>query len=643
MDAYAILPYKGLVEIASETGRELKLDLKIFEGETEEAIPFAMDAQKRGADCIISRGGTASIIERYVNVPIVRVPVSELDLLRILYPLKGLDRKILVVGFRNAVFRARSAARVLGLQIQELPIPYEAADYNFDHIRRSAEHLIRHYGIDTIIGDQTAFINLRSYCESQYLITSSKDDFLTALRNTQLLNTDIQRDQQDQIQVVLNAVQDGIISTDTHGRVTSFNIKAAEIFGMKPGMVIGASLDELAGYFRDFEELKSTISLTLRNGNPESIQFSRPKGPEVYEINSAPLVSEKGIHGTVTTIIRSSHGHTGKSAGNKHPSAGTFNTHYSFEDILGRDEAFLRVLAVARAYSMTDATILLEGESGVGKEMFAQSIHASGPRKEGPFVAVNCASIPEPLLESELFGYEQGAFTGASRAGQKGLFELAHGGTLFLDEISEIDQKMQMNLLRVLEERQIRRIGSDRLRDIDVRVIAASNRDLRKMIDENHFRPDLFYRLNLLNLHIPALRERKADIPLLAEHFFTQFCRHYGGKEVQFTEDILNRLRNYPWPGNIRELKNIMERTALTIATRCLELSDLEIITRELNNSLSSQNSRKNELSFCGTLNTIKRQAAESALQAAGYNKSQAARMLGIDRSTLDRLLDPRD
>jgi transcriptional regulator with PAS, ATPase and Fis domain len=642
MNAYAILPYKGLVEIASETGKELKLDLKILEGQTEEAIPLALDAQKCGAECIISRGGTASIIERHVDLPVVRVPVSELDLLRILYPLKGLNRKILVVGFRNAVFRARAAARVLGLQIRELPIPYEAEDYSFDQVRLSAEHLIRNHGIDTIIGDQTAYINLRSYCESQYLITSSKNDFLSALKDTHLLSDAHGPTQSVQIQTVLNAVQDGVVSTDSRGIITCFNTRAAEIFDIEPGIALGASLEELAGYFGKFEELKSRISRTLHKGSPESMQLEGPKGPETYEIASAPLVSEDGIHGTVSTISEGSGRQHRKHYSSAYSASPTFKARYSFDDIIGEDEAFLRIVTIARAYAMTDATILMEGESGVGKEMFAQSIHTAGPRKEGPFVAVNCAAIPETLLESELFGYDSGAFTGASRTGQKGLFEMADGGTLFLDEISEVDQKMQMHLLRVLEERQIRRIGSDRLRDIDIRIIAASNRDLRSMVEDNLFRSDLYYRLNLLNLHIPSLQERREDIGLLAQHFFSHYCRHYGGQNLKLDEEIFLRLRNYPWPGNIRELKNIMERTALTIATRCIDLSDIEIITRELNISLNNQRSADDETGCRRTLHQIKQHAAEAALKAAGFNKSHAARMLDIDRSTLDRLLDHR-
>ena len=643
MNAYAILPYKGLVEIASETGRELNLDLRIFEGQTEEAVPLAREAQKCGAKCIISRGGTASIIERNVHVPIVRVPVSELDLIRILYPLKGLNKNILVAGFKSAVLRARAAAQVLGLRIHELPIPYEREDYTIDQIKPDAENLIRQNKIDIIIGDQTAYSNFRSYCERQYLITSSKTDFLTALKKTHLLIGEQHNNQLIEIQTILNTVQEGIVSTDKNGIITCCNSSAAEIFGIKPGMATGASLDELARYFKNFEDLKSTVFLTLRKGSSERIQIEAAKDSKIYEINSTPLIRDEGIHGSVTTIREklSRHYKPGFSGGSSHSPA--FKARYSFTDILGRNESFVRIITIARAYAMTNATLLIEGESGVGKDMFAQSIHAAGPGKEGPFVAVNCASIPETLLESELFGYDAGAFTGASRSGQKGLFELADGGTLFLDEISEIDQKLQKNLLRILEEHQIRRIGSDKLRNINVRIIAASNKDLRKLIEKNLFRSDLYYRLNLLNLHIPALRERKDDIGPLAQYFFSHYCRSYGGPDIQLAGQVLQRLQEYWWPGNIRELKNIMERTALTIATRCINLSDADIIMRELNNSLEDQKYSEPETAFHGTLNSIKQQAAEAALKAAGYNKSHAARMLGIDRSTLDRLLEHTD
>ena len=277
-----------------------------------------------------------------------------------------------------------------------------------------------------------------------------------------------------------------------------------------------------------------------------------------------------------------------------------------------------------------------------GKEIFAQSIHAESSRCKSPFLAVNCAAIPLELLESELFGYEKGAFTGAREKGKKGLFELADGGTLFLDEINEISQKLQTSLLRVLEEKQIFRIGSDRMINIDVRIIAASNRKLKTLVADGRFREDLYYRLNLLQLTIPPLRERKEDIPLLAQHFFSRFRNLYNGQKCSLPDKIPDRLSRYTWPGNVRELRNIMERLALVIDTECIDLGDTASLLREIEESIEEPEKpedRDESASKLETMEEIKRQAAIKALTASGNNKSDAARRLNIDRSTLNRLI----
>jgi transcriptional regulator with PAS, ATPase and Fis domain len=241
----------------------------------------------------------------------------------------------------------------------------------------------------------------------------------------------------------------------------------------------------------------------------------------------------------------------------------------AFSDIIGRSEKFAVALDIAFKAAKTSSTILIQGESGTGKELVAKAIHRASSRRNGPFIKVNCPGIPATLMESELFGHERGAFTGAIF--QKiGKFELANGGTIFLDEIGELDKNLQSKLLRVLQEREFERVGGNEVLKTDVRVVAATNRNLKEMVERDEFREDLYYRLNVVPIVLPSLRERKDDIPLLVEHFLEKLCRKLGKKEKTITKRAMGYLYNYDWPGNVRELENIIERM--------INLSDSDVI-----------------------------------------------------------------
>lgn len=318
-----------------------------------------------------------------------------------------------------------------------------------------------------------------------------------------------------------------------------------------------------------------------------------------------------------------------------------YRSKYTFDDILSDSPPGKKCKSQAKAYAVTDLPVLITGESGVGKELFAHSIHEFSKRVHGPFVSINCAAIPEHLIESELFGYESGSFTGASKSGKPGKFELADGGTIFLDEIGDLPLGMQSKLLRALQENQIEKIGSTKIISTNVRIIAATNCNLEEKVAKKEFRSDLYYRLNVLNLHIPPLRERPHDIPLLIDHFITTFYQNYGIYK-KFPPEVIHILMEYDWPGNIRELKNIVERLAV--------ISPKDEVTNEyippyiLN--CSHKNTAKNYLSYSaskGSLNIIleevEAQIILDTLKSCNYNKSQTADILGIPRMTLYRKL----
>ncbi len=307
----------------------------------------------------------------------------------------------------------------------------------------------------------------------------------------------------------------------------------------------------------------------------------------------------------------------------------TLAAHFDRRNLIARSEVMIRLLDTVSQVAPSEATVLITGESGTGKEMIAGAIHYNSTRKDGPFVKINCAAITETLLESELFGHEKGAFTGADRR-KEGKFRQSEGGTIFLDEISEMSLSMQVKLLRVLQEREITRVGGEEVIRINVRVIAATNRDLIKNIEAGRFREDLYYRLNVVSLHVPPLRERKEDIPLISQHFLKMFAEKNRKIIKGFTPRAMDRLLKHSWPGNVRELMNAVERGVVLSRSEYLDESELPLIQREAPATNEPRNGT-GEL----PLDSVEKETILKVLETAGGNKSEAARRLGITRRTL--------
>jgi len=306
--------------------------------------------------------------------------------------------------------------------------------------------------------------------------------------------------------------------------------------------------------------------------------------------------------------------------------------------MIGSSPAYRRMLALVEQIADSSATILIQGESGAGKELVARTIHERSGRRAGPFVAVNCAALPETLLESELFGYEKGAFTGA--AGRKeGRFELANTGTLFLDEVADLSLVTQPKILRVLQEGEFERLGGTRTLQVDVRIVAATNQDLAEMVKEKRFREDLYYRLNVITVRVPPLRERHEDIRLLAQHYLRVYAAKNGRKLESFSNEALERLESYKWPGNVRELENLIERTVLLARKDRIDAEDLPEEVAGV-----KRPPRDAILELVGTpLAEIEQRLLDETLRITGGNKTQAAKLLGIDVRTVARKLERRE
>lgn len=302
----------------------------------------------------------------------------------------------------------------------------------------------------------------------------------------------------------------------------------------------------------------------------------------------------------------------------------TLGTQFDTQNIIGRSPPMMRLMETVAQVATSEATILITGESGTGKEMIAGAIHFNSPRKDGPFVKINCAAITETLLESELFGHEKGAFTGAYKR-KEGRFRQAHGGTLFLDEVSEMSFAMQVKLLRVLQDREITRVGGEEVIKVDVRIIAATNKDLPTEIDAGRFRDDLYYRLNVVTIAMPPLRERSEDVPLLSQHFLEQFSETNRKQIKGFTPQAMDRLLRHEWPGNVRELMNAVERAVVLARTEYLDEDEFPLIPGEAGPE--------------GELREVEKATILRTLDLTNGNKSEAARRLGITRRTLHKKL----
>jgi len=416
-------------------------------------------------------------------------------------------------------------------------------------------------------------------------------------------------------------VHEGIIAVDQDKRITICNQFAERMLQVSLEDIQDKKLSEVVPIL-DNPDLS-----TLKQ--PEIGNFIEIQGNHIA-VNRAPVLVQGKFFAGIITLQELSQIQKIETRIRKEVNQRGLVASYDFSQMLGTSEAILDVKKLALGYAKVQSNILLVGETGTGKELFAQSIHRASSRVHGPFVAINCAALPESLLESELFGYVGGAFTGASKNGKMGLFELAHGGTLFLDEVSEMSPLLQGRLLRVIEEREIMRIGHDTVIPVDIRIIAATNRDIEDQVSQNKFRKDLFYRLDVLRLNIPPLRDRGKDVLILMKHFLRQFDERNGSTSHMLDPQVLPIVLSHSWDGNIRQLRNLCERISVVVSETVVSSQDLLTCLgrdREYFEPLESPEKQGE----CARIVQV--------LKKANNNKSEAARILGIDRSTLYRKL----
>ncbi len=625
-----VAPYGELAELAHQVCEELGIEASVATGDLAEGVRVAAGLVAAGAEVVVSRGGTADAIKQHLQVPVVEIAVSAFDLVRTIAQARNYGSIIGVVGFRNVIYGSKSLEQVLDVTIRELEInsPAEVP---------AAIATAREAGVEVIVGDAVSVRCSREAGLPALLVTSGKEALAGALREARelALIRRKERARARQFNVILDFTYEGIIATDQAGRITLVNPAAEKILGVAAGHLLG----RLAG-----EALPGLALKQVQDTGQSRLGEMHRVGSTLVVQNAVPVVADGEMVGVVATFQDASYLQAVETKVRQELYLKGHVAQFTLADIATRSPSMQRVLAQAREFAAAEATVLITGETGAGKEMIAQGVHNASSRKGGPFVAVNCAAVPKSLLESELFGYEEGAFSGARRGGKKGYFELAHGGTLFLDEIGELPLDLQARLLRVLQQKAVMRVGGDRVIPVDVRIIAATHRNLEQCVAVGAFRQDLYYRLNVLRLNLPPLRDRLEDIPLLVGLLVDKICSRTGRLPPVIGEEVLHLFRCYPWPGNVRELENILERLVVLCGGRPVSPDEIrEMLAGVTEAGPGGVVADTLTIELAGTLAEMERAIIQHTLAATAFDREETCRRLGISRTTLWRRLKDLD
>jgi len=624
-----IAPYEELANIASQVSKELEMDVDIHVERMEKGVALAKKLARQGAQVIISRGVTAWLIQQAVDLPVVDVQISGYDILRAYYQAKQFGGTIGIIDVADVIYGVESLETILGESFLKYTLEDQVNDIKKGIVALKEE------GAEVVIGKIAMAKEARNYGINSVIITSGKETVYLALKEAKraLQIRRQEKRQVEQLKAILDFAYDGIIALDEKGKITVFNPVAEKLSGWRAEDAIGREVTEVIP--------QAKCQRLLETGKPDLGELLEIGETKVVA-NRVPIVVDSQVLGVVTTFQNITTLQSLEHKVRQRLADRGYVAKYTFNDILGESAPFQEAIQLAKEYALVHSTILIRGETGCGKEMFAHAIHQSSSRAKGPFVAVNCAALPENLLESELFGYAEGAFTGARKGGKPGLFELAHQGTIFLDEIGEMSPRLQARVLRVLEEGEIMRLGDDRIIPVNVRFIAATHRDLSQMIKTQAFREDLYYRLNVLNLEIPPLRERGADVLLLAERFLEEIARELNRQTPKLSQEAIEVLFRYSWPGNVRELKNTVERLLLRCRSPKIEAVDIASVLKidlEEKSPREAAESQKEKENLNAQVDTITLSLIKRTLAECGDNKAEAARRLGISRTTLWRKL----
>lgn len=622
MDILVVAPYEELKDKIDKVAKELGYRIKLVHGDLEIGLEKARHAIKEdpNLEVIISRGGTANLIENELDKPVIPIDISTYDLLDSISKAKKHGNRIGVVGFKNIIHGSVKLGRYLDVEITEIEIKDSKEAQNLSSINDNLN-------LDVIIGDNISVKLSKEYGIKSMRIESGDEAIGIALHKGKILSNALREEkiQSKQLLNIVEGIYEGVIAANKDGIIELANNKAMTMLRKNRSDLIGKSIDEI---------IKKDIYMSVKKGK-KAILGETLKINEVLLVhNISPILIKNEIEGYTITLnnIEDIEGVETKVRNKIHLKGHV--AIYKFKDIITKNGEMSKLIDVSKRYSKSDYTVLINGESGTGKELFAQSIHNYSIRKNEPFVAINMAAMPENLLESELFGYEEGAFTGAKKGGKKGLFELAHNGTLFLDEIGEISLLLQSRLLRALQEKTIMRVGGDNLISIDTRVIAATHRNLIEAVEKGTFRRDLYYRLNVLNIEIPSLDKRVEDIPLLVISLNEKICMDLKFSKPYYKDETLEYLKTLNYEGNIRQLENIMTRVAVLYPGEEIGIDKIKGVLED-----RAYKEGEDILLRVGNLKEMELEIINKIYEYTSKDKNRTLEILGISDTTLWRRL----
>ena len=598
------------------------IDVVVAASGRQETVKCAQTLAAAGAEIIITRKGTRRIVEEVTNLKVVSLNNSLSDYLWMLKE-RGLHTPGLIAFFSYDPMSSDILQMCEMLEVQTKNYIFKS----FADCRGCVERALKDGAVFSVGGAWTDPWAKRLGLP-HVIVENSVETILNTLESaTQLRRVQVEeaekqclfKTQSEMYQAVLDFTHDAILAIDENGRIQVLNPPAERIMGCRAADSVGQPVEAV---------LPNTLLPDVLESGEKQLDQIMQIHQTLCNTNRIPILVDGQRRGVVATFqdVKQLQNSEQKIRLKLHEKG--LVAKYAFNDILGDSPAIRSTIQIARSYAASRASVLILGETGTGKELFAQSIHNASDRRDGPFVAINCAAVSNSLLESELFGYEAGSFTGASRGGREGVFELAHGGTLFLDEIGEIPRETQVELLRVLQEKEIRRVGGSRVIPVDVRIIAATNKDLLQETVEGRFREDLYYRLDVLDLKLPPLRERGDDVKILGLHLFRQLP---GGKDPIMQSQFLYLLEQagpYQWYGNIRELQNFVERANILMRNAGASSVTVSDILRRRAEPAPEP---------CQETESRDRRAIEAALHNHPGSMADAARSLGCSRQTLWR------
>lgn len=570
--------------------------------------------ESKGANAIIARSGGYQHTVGRVNVPVIHLKITTLDILYALKTASNYGKDIVLLLSDLEYFDYDEWKDMINANIvierfhDKKDIKYIVEKY----VEKKEQVTIVGGGIPCGYAQRLGInnVSIGASNESIYEGVNYARELADRLYEEKYKNEVLNR--------TLDGVHDAVVAINQEGKVILYNERAKELLRKNSIDVMGKELLEVC------PELAFMMDVLKDKDN----KYNEIKNLSkiVIAANTSILKVDGHIHGVLCSFQDITKLQSLEKKIRYELNKKGLVAKYTFQDIIANDPIMKNTVEKAIKIGLSDSAVMIYGESGTGKEMFAQSIHNISSRKEEPFIAINCAAISENLLESELFGYEEGAFTGARKGGKPGLFELAHGGTIFLDEINSVSPNLQAKLLRVLEEKEIMKIGSDYVIPLNVRVIAAANEKLKRKVEEGSFRNDLFYRLSILELYIPPLRERKKDIVPLFKYYLTILSKDIN--EMDIDEELKKRMINYSWPGNVRELKNIVQRYLIFHE---LDLDEKEI-KKDKDKCIANNHEQIIDLK---EINRFVEEKVIEMLASRGMSKTEIAKQLGISRTAL--------